>query len=44
MMGVLGVSADRMKTVSFGAEKPVAMGHNRAAWRLNRRVDFVYSD
>ena len=43
MMRVLGVAADRMKTVSFGAEKPVALGHNRAAWRLNRRVDFVYS-
>ena len=44
MMRVLGVASDRMKTVSFGAEKPVALGHNRAAWRLNRRVDFVYSD
>lgn len=44
MMRVLGVATGRMKTVSFGAEKPVELGHNRAAWRLNRRVDFVYSD
>ncbi|MDA8365145.1 MAG: peptidoglycan-associated lipoprotein Pal [Gammaproteobacteria bacterium] len=44
MMRVLGVASDRMKTISFGAERPVALGHNRAAWRLNRRVDFVYSN
>jgi len=43
MLHVLGVAADRMKTVSFGAEKPVALGHNESAWRLNRRVDFVYN-
>ncbi len=27
-------------TVSFGEKKPVAMGHNEAAWAKNRRVEF----
>ena len=26
---------------SFGEDKPVAMGHDEAAWRQNRRGDFV---
>ncbi len=43
MLSVLGVASDRIKTVSFGEEKPVALGHNESAWRLNRRVDFVYN-
>ncbi len=43
MMVVLGVAGSRMTTISFGAERPVALGHDRAAWRLNRRVDFAYS-
>lgn len=43
MMEVLGVASDRIKTVSFGEEKPVALGHNESAWRLNRRVDFAYN-
>lgn len=33
----LGVSAARIQTVSYGKEKPVAMGHNEAAWAQNRR-------
>lgn len=42
MMKLLGVSADRIKTVSYGEEKPVAMDHNEAAWALNRRVEILY--
>jgi len=33
-----GAPADRLKTVSYGAERPVALGHNEAAWAKNRRV------
>jgi peptidoglycan-associated lipoprotein len=32
-----GVAATRVKTVSFGKEKPVAMGSNEASWSQNRR-------
>jgi len=34
-----GVSADRIKTVSFGKENPVDHGHNEEAWAKNRRAD-----
>jgi peptidoglycan-associated lipoprotein len=37
----LGVSADRMTTVSFGKEKPFCMDHNEACWQQNRRGHFV---
>jgi peptidoglycan-associated lipoprotein len=33
----LGVDAMRIKTISFGKERPVALGHNEAAWAQNRR-------
>lgn len=37
----LGVDPARLQTRSFGAEKPVQMGHDEEAWRLNRRVEFA---
>ncbi len=39
---LLGVSGDRIDTVSFGAEKPVAFGRDEDSYRLNRRADIVY--
>jgi peptidoglycan-associated lipoprotein len=42
MMVVLGVSRDRMETISYGEEKPLDPGHNEAAWARNRRVEIVY--
>jgi len=33
----LGISADRLSTISYGKERPVALGHNEAAWAQNRR-------
>ena len=42
VMTVLGASGDRIETVSFGEEKPVAAGHDEAAWAKNRRDDFRY--
>ncbi len=33
----LGISPDRMKTISYGKERPVALGSNEAAWAQNRR-------
>jgi len=37
----LGISADRMTTVSFGKEKPFCMESNEACWQQNRRGHFV---
>lgn len=37
----LGVAEDRLSTVSFGEERPLAPGHNERSWALNRRVDLV---
>lgn len=34
----LGVSANRIRTVSYGKERPVALGSNEAAWAKNRRA------
>ena len=34
----LGVNPGRIKTVSFGKERPVALGHEEASWRQNRRA------
>ncbi len=33
----LGVSPARVRTVSYGEERPVALGSNEAAWSQNRR-------
>ncbi len=42
MLETLGVKAGQIETVSFGKEKPRAMGHDEAAWAENRRSDIVY--
>jgi len=34
----LGVAASRIKTISYGKERPVALGSNEAAWSQNRRA------
>jgi peptidoglycan-associated lipoprotein len=36
-----GVSADRLSTISYGEERPFALGHNETAWAQNRRVHFI---
>ena len=33
----LGVDIGRVKTISYGKERPVALGSNEAAWAQNRR-------
>ena len=37
----LGVSSAKLRTVSFGEERPAVQGHDESAWRYNRRADFV---
>ena len=33
----LGVSANRVKTISYGKERPAVLGDNEASWAQNRR-------
>lgn len=37
-----GVNANQVSVISYGEEKPVALGHDDESWRLNRRVELVY--
>jgi peptidoglycan-associated lipoprotein len=37
----LGVSPDRVRTVSYGKEFPFDTGHTEASWSQNRRAHFV---
>jgi peptidoglycan-associated lipoprotein len=39
----LGVSADRLRVVSYGKERPLDPGNNEAAWARNRRAHFAVS-
>jgi peptidoglycan-associated lipoprotein len=41
-LGLLGVPDTQVEAVSFGKEKPVALGSNEAAWAQNRRAEIVY--
>jgi peptidoglycan-associated lipoprotein len=36
-----GIEADRIRTVSYGKERPFVPGHDESAWRFNRRAHFV---
>lgn len=36
----LGISGDRMITISYGEEDPVDFGHDESAWAKNRRCEF----
>jgi peptidoglycan-associated lipoprotein len=36
-----GISATRFESVSFGEERPVAIGGDERAWSQNRRAEFV---
>jgi peptidoglycan-associated lipoprotein len=41
-MQLQGVAKSQIDVVSFGKERPVALGHDEASWRLNRRVEITY--
>ncbi|MCR4301016.1 MAG: peptidoglycan-associated lipoprotein Pal [Sulfuricaulis sp.] len=42
LMKVLGVAGNRIKTVSYGEEKPLCQEHNESCWRQNRRAEIAY--
>jgi peptidoglycan-associated lipoprotein len=37
----LGITPERISTISYGKERPVDPGHNEEAWAKNRRDHFV---
>jgi peptidoglycan-associated lipoprotein len=42
LMLLQGVSQSQIDVISFGEERPIALGHDESAWALNRRVDIIY--
>jgi peptidoglycan-associated lipoprotein len=36
-----GVSPDRIRTISYGKDRPVNPGHDESAWAQNRRGEFI---
>jgi peptidoglycan-associated lipoprotein len=42
MMTLLGVNSNQIEAISFGKEKPKALGHTEADYAENRRADIVY--
>jgi len=40
-LGVLGIAANRVESISNGEEKPRVKGSNEAAWAENRRADLI---
>lgn len=38
-----GVSREQIQVISFGEERPQALDHDEESWRLNRRVQLLYS-
>lgn len=43
-LAIQGVPRSQIETISYGEEKPVALGSNEEAWAQNRRVELVYVD
>ena len=37
----LGIDPQRIRTISYGRDKPMDPGHDQSAWAKNRRDDFV---
>lgn len=37
-----GVQPGQIQMVSYGKERPLALGNSERAWSLNRRVDLIY--
>jgi len=43
LMTLQGVADNQIQVISFGEERPVALGHDNSAWNLNRRVEILYT-
>ena len=36
-----GINPDRIRTLTFGEDKPAVSGHDESAWGKNRRGEFI---
>ncbi len=43
-MQAMGVQVGSLRNISYGEERPVALGHDESAWGLNRRVEILYGN
>jgi peptidoglycan-associated lipoprotein len=43
-MQALGVAGNRIQSVSYGEERPVALEQDESAWAQNRRVEILYGN
>ena len=43
LLVAMGISPNRIKTISYGKERPAALGHSEGSWRQNRRAVTVVS-
>jgi peptidoglycan-associated lipoprotein len=39
-----GIEASRLRTISYGEERPAAPGHDESSWAKNRRAEFLLED
>ena len=39
-----GASSSQIIVISYGEEKPAALGHDESAWQLNRRAELIYGE
>ncbi len=44
MLMIQGASAAQIATVSFGEERPLALGSDEGSWAQNRRVEIKYTN
>ena len=42
LMLLQGASQSQIDVISFGEERPIALGHDESAWSANRRVEILY--
>ena len=42
LMTLLGATNPQIRTISYGEERPAAVGHDESMWQLNRRVEIIY--
>lgn len=43
MLTLQGAAVGQIRVVSYGEERPAALGHDEESWSLNRRVEFIYN-
>lgn len=44
LMQALGVAGGSTQTISYGEERPIALGEGEETWSLNRRVEILYGN